>query len=391
MRVKAERRVAIETNLAVIFRGRPEEVAPPTDPDYQADWVSVALHHRMLPLVARALRAGDRLSEWPDGLRSALVQAAREATLVEPFRAEEIRRVVAALVAAGVRPLLIKGAALAYTHYPDPALRPRCDTDLLVDAAARSLVERVMRESGYAAVPGIAGRRVTYQAQYQQIDDRGVRHAWDVHWKITNTQLFADVLRYEELQSRARPVPALGDAARAPGDLDALLLACIHRVAHHNDDRDLLWLYDIHLIAGAMSLDGFDTLEQLAAQKRLRAVCARGLSLARDRFGTEVPAALLGRMTGADREASAQFVGGRMRRVDVLIADLRALPGWRARLELLREHLLPPASYMLERYALSSRALLPALYAHRILAGARGWFATITREAGEDGSRRDRS
>jgi len=46
-------------------------------------------------------------------------------------RVVELREVLAALAGAGLPVLLLKGAALAYTLYPEPHLRDRSDTDLL--------------------------------------------------------------------------------------------------------------------------------------------------------------------------------------------------------------------------------------------------------------------
>ena len=68
----------------------------------------------------------------PAGARDEIARLAREEALIEPFRREEVVRVLAALAAAGVPALVFKGTALAYTRYPDPALRPRLDTDLFI-------------------------------------------------------------------------------------------------------------------------------------------------------------------------------------------------------------------------------------------------------------------
>jgi hypothetical protein len=62
-----------------------------------------------------------------------------------------------------------------------------------------------------------------------------------------------------------------------------------------------------------------------------------------------------------------------VRKVDILASDLKALPGWRQRLRLLREHVFPPAGYIRRRYAVSSPLALPALYAHRFVTGAFKW------------------
>ena len=58
---------------------------------------------------------------------------------------------------------------------------------------------------------------------------------------------------------------------------------------------------------------------------------------------------------------------GKMRR---LLIEVRSLPRWRDRITLLGEHLFPPAGYMLEKYAVTSRASLPMLYLQRGIHGA---------------------
>jgi hypothetical protein len=61
--------------------------------------------------------------------------------------------------------------------------------------------------------------------------------------------------------------------------------------------------------------------------------------------------------------------------MDVLMADLRALGSWTHRWQLVKEHVFPPAQYMRDVYAPSSRAPLSFLYARRALVGARKWLS----------------
>ncbi len=79
------------------------------------------------------------------------------------------------------------------------------------------------------------------------------------------------------------------------------------------------------------------------------------------------------------QQPSAIYLDDGLRKVDILMSDLRCLPSWRARLRLLREHLFPPAAFMLASYAVSNRPALPFLYAHRILGGAARWFRPLSR------------
>ena len=50
--------------------------------------------------------------------------------------------------------------------------------------------------------------------------------------------------------------------------MDALFVACVHRVAHHDDAIDLLWLWDIHLLASRLSADPEFSLASLEAGTR---------------------------------------------------------------------------------------------------------------------------
>lgn len=60
--------------------------------------------------------------------------------------------------------------------------------------------------------------------------------------------------------------------------------------------------------------------------------------------------------------------------VDVLWSDVSALPGWRARASLVREHLFPPVAYMRSHYTSWPATALPLAYLQRIVLGAPKWF-----------------
>ena len=81
------------------------------------------------------------------------------------------RSVVDALAAAGVPALITKGTALAYTVYPQPWLRPRTDTDLLVrheDVPAASLA---LQACGYTRSDALStGELVSHQYAFERTD-----------------------------------------------------------------------------------------------------------------------------------------------------------------------------------------------------------------------------
>ena len=100
-----------------------------------------------------------------------------------------------------------------------------------------------------------------------------------------------------------------------------------------------------------------------------------GIALAVERFATRVPAGLSAAPSAEEHGAlTSVYLNGDVRKVDLLAADLRALPDWRSRLRLIREHLFPPADYIFAVSGRSHPALLPALYLRRIVRGSLAWF-----------------
>jgi hypothetical protein len=335
--------------------------------------IEAARHHRVHLLMADSL-SPDEQHETPAS--AALVAALRTAAIVDAVRERELRRLLAVLSRAGIEALLLKGAGLAYTVYASPHLRPRADLDLLIAPEGRADADRLLTGDGWTRAAEPVFMLGAAQQHYERRTAGAPTEHLDLHWKISNARVFGDAIGFDELLARAVPVPVLGAGARTLSGVDALFVACVHRVAHHEDALDLLWLWDIHLLASRLSPVEIERFIQLAADKRMRSVCARGLALAGECFHT--PGA--GRLVAAlqrgrsDGEPSARFVGGGLRMVDVVRADLEATPTWHARARLVCEHVFPARAYMRSAYARWPAALLPLAYAHRIVRGAPKWF-----------------
>lgn len=343
--------------LCALLRGSPDSAAHVP----RGEIVAAAREHRVHLLLAGRLPGPDLTADL------------RDAAALDVAREVELRRVIGALASAGVRAVLIKGAALAQTHYPRPELRPRMDTDLMIPVEARERTARVLASLGYARPTETDGDLCVSQIHFERADAASVRHPLDVHWRISNVLAFADILSYDDLARDAVALPRLGAHALGPSTAHSLLLACLHRVAHHRDSPHLLWLYDIHLLANALDDRGRERLIAIAESRRVRAVCAASLQRAADAFGGRAGdlATRLAPPAGTT-EPTAAFLGDRLRQVDVLTADIRALDGWSKRWQLVREHVFPAREYMFARYG--TRRPLPWLYLQRIVLGAPKWF-----------------
>jgi len=291
----------------------------------------------------------------------------------ELVRAHEIAQVLDSLAARQVCPILLKGAALAYTIYPSPSMRPRVDTDLLIARDQIAVTRDVLAARGYVEPTMSSGEFVFGQFQMAKVDGWGVEHVFDIHWRISSQSLFASVLTYDELYTHAIIVPALGDQARAAGFDHALLLACVHPVMHHRNTERMIWFRDIDLLVRRMSDEQLHRFAQLALDRGMARICAHQLSIAAEQFHSPVPSAVMRLLRSASStEPAAIYLRANRRWHHELLWNVRNLPGWRDRARLLREVLFPSPQYMLDTYHLGSGGLvlLPALYAHRCAHGA---------------------
>lgn len=333
---------------------------------------AAARRHRMHLLLAASLSPEERGT--PGG--KSLLRDLTIAAALDAWHEEIVRELLDDLGSSGMACLVIKGAGLAFTIYPAPHLRPRDDIDVMVARDLRDKTGDVLAVHGWTQPPEPDSDLSDSQRHYEKRGPGGVIHHLDLHWKIANPRLFADALTFEELEPRAIPVTRLGRFARMPGFADALFVACLHRVAHHADAVDLLWLWDIHLLLERLSEDDRECFVTLAERGGMRAVCARSLELVSDLFGTRGAAETAARFRASECQApaelSAQFLGG-ISRATILRTDLATLSFFE-RLRLISDHLFPPVPYMRARYPGWARILLPLAYADRIVRGAPKWF-----------------
>lgn len=334
--------------------------------DVSAFW-ELARLEGVLPVAVQRLSAA--MPVPPDVVREARDHEAR--ALVDE---RDLRTVLDEFDRRHVRVLVIKGAALAHSLYERPGLRPRVDSDLLI---ARDDVERthaLFRDEGARYVPHVTGEYVMSQFHYVRTDRAGCEHAYDIHWRVVNPTPFASAFDFDVVWQRSRPLPALGATARGPSLPDALLIACVHRAAHHAAEGPLLWLLDVYLLAESMSAEDRSAFLGSARSGGLTAIASHALLEAASFFrGSSAVSIAAELREDADRtsEPTAAYLADRTR-LQETVGDLRVLP-WRARARFVRELAFPPAHYMRHVYAAGRPGPLPVLYARRLLTGIVRW------------------
>jgi len=363
------------TLLASLIRGESPAAMPSTSEG--ADRLRLLAERQgVMPLAAERL---GKLPAAPRAIVAAFDTAAKCQAAADLVREVELRHLLVAFAEAGVRAIVMKGAQLAYSHYPRPDLRPRLDTDFLVAADGRRAAEQRLLDLGYDAVPQVTGDLVMYQAIYVRRRAGVPVHVVDLHWRLANPQRFGSVLTCEDLFESAVRIPTLAESAEGLSNAHALLVACIHPVAHHAHAPRLIWHYDIHLVASRLTSAEWTAFAAHATDRGVGSVCRRSLELAVHWFGTSVPDRVFSQLSvpTARDAATAAYLSPSRRQIDDAVWDFQTLSTWGARWRLVRQHLFPPPRYMRDVYAPLSHAPLPVLYAKRAFLGARRWFARI--------------
>jgi len=274
---------------------------------------------------------------------------ARQALAAAIVRDRELDAIVDSFNNASLSTVVLKGAALGRTVYASPAMRPRCDADLLIRASDVSRAAPLLTSLGYRIEPNGVGEQVIRQQLWRRVDNSGVQHDVDLHWAISNRPRFARLFVFDDLFARG---VAFGDRqhVRAIGLVDALRHAAIHLAGHHDGEERLIWLYDIHLLAERLGDEQVAELKRGFVAQEVSAALNAARALFED--GANVPAGLP-RQSTIHRAAS----------------DIRWTHGVRARIALLSQHLFPSADHVLRKYGSKHRAVLPLLYARRAGSG----------------------
>ena len=288
--------------------------------------------------------------------------------------------------AAGLEIIVLKGPVLAEQVYPDPALRPFSDLDLLVRSAHRFRMDAALRELGHRRVADEHSWDfdVAYDGATLYETPGGVRI--DLHWVLLTEPRFVWNAGEAEVWERSTPITVAGAAARGLGREDLVLYLSAHLAVHHTL-AGLLRYHDLARVLRheAAALDWAALLTR-AGRWRVRRALFFALVGARALFEAPVPPAILAalRPRGPRARLLAALVRGdderRLVRLEHLVTVLLIDRG-RDVGGALGRALWPSAGWMRARYGIAAGSA-PALYrahARRLGGVVRGAAAALVR------------
>ena len=224
-----------------------------------------------------------------------LLNIARQETALELARMIGIRQLLDCLAGAGIPVLLLKGSALAYWLYDNPAQRSRCDLDILVaDITSAKRAVTALAQLGYLQSIETVEDSAEFEVALERTSRGGLLHRVDLHWRVLNHARLAEGLDFAHLDAVAINIPALECGARGLGIVHALLHALLHRITNMpsgQHDR-LIWLYDIHLLVQRCTVEEWNEFVHQCASLACAMPCLDGLRATRAVFGTPLPDAV---------------------------------------------------------------------------------------------------
>lgn len=218
----------------------------------------------------------------------------------------EIERVVAALTQAGVDFIWLKGAALAYTIYANPACRLRGDLDLWIPLEHLPLATALLAALGYHLHvteyrPDALARLVG--GEQQMVSDSSVLTLIELQWPALRGEWVRRTAAVDHagIWRRRRPALIGQQAGWTMTGEDTLIHLCFHQAINHQFGSPWLRnLLDIHLLTQQGGLD-WSQVAARAVAWRLAAVVWTTLDLTQRLLGATIPASVMEALAPARR------------------------------------------------------------------------------------------
>jgi Uncharacterised nucleotidyltransferase len=358
--------------LLALLSGAPHPT-PHVSPDEWSQLITTLKAHWVLPLLYwHAGHVSDMMRpprEVMDELRGSF-QWSRIRTL---YMDRQLQQLTAAFREAGVRMIVLKGPALARMVYPDSALRPGSDLDILVKPADMQQSRVLLEHLGYTCDARKFGRDVealNHHEEYTSSKEGQQFRSIELHWKLIRVGILQEN-DVEILFDNAMQVSTDSSTFEALHPVDALIHRALNNAFMHDSDMRLIWIYDILMLARSLK----DPEEWLLLQERSVAWRARlaievALTLARVWYGLLLPDGYADFSTwpapSAEELDAWNRITCRLRRLDYMIgANLPHGATLLGRLWMTIRLIVPPRAVVVKSYPVPYTWLFPLSYMRR--------------------------
>ncbi len=356
------------------------ERVPPFDWDSfsSSDWntlIQMAHQEGMGPLLYWKLSRSGRFSSLPESARNFLraLYAGAWAQNHKIFRELEILSRL--FHQAGIQTVVLKGACLALTVYPDIGLRPMGDLDILVPASQLPEAVRIAKSRGYVeaepeAAPGLRDL-LNHEVCLQRIDSPSV--VLEIHHSLVADKTFSYAVPVDWFWEQTEPLDGSSqmrfeNLLMLTPTAQTLYAACHAMLQHGGQNTPLRWYYDLDRLI--RHYDGrMDWKLLLLQAKKFEWGSALDAALSQTcaYFDTPVPDLVRADLAeGSDRHRELVALKQSHPETHILLERQTLLSlNWNGRFRLALALLIPTPAYMRWRYKLKNSWSLPVYYLFR--------------------------
>ena len=263
---------------------------------HDSDWDNLALlaqERRAAGLVLRALATASARGNVPAPALMQLDAAQQWHALYALKQMAAIKRLMLVLDEAGFKPVVLKGFGLAHASYPDPALRPLRDVDLLLTAEEAARAQAVLiANPHYRVAPWAGSYGVEYNHQLPEIQDIDYELTIEIHHRINARNWSQEPLLLDMIRSEAIDLKIMGIAVAVPSHLSNFLHLVEHATLHHAFENGPLILADLHYLVTRHPMDWQQVRAEATRMGLLRSLQLL-FALAQDLGASWVPAGLI--------------------------------------------------------------------------------------------------
>ena len=270
-------------------------LAPEASLDEWSRLLTFLRAHWIIPLLYRIIGSLPSECRPPETITNEM----RQDFLVSVVRSLHMERQLGEIITAfseqSVRALVLRGPALAFSLYPDPAMRPSGDLDLLVMPEQVIQARGILESLGYRC---LAKRFETSRDFFREEcfihqenpgNNSPVDLHW-VHWELHPFYMGSKEAEIQDLFQRGWEVetPTLTFETLHP--IDYLIHSAIHLVMIHKNEMRLSWIYDTALLARYLQVpNDWKRLQERSVAWRARLPLEQCLKMAQVWAGLVLP------------------------------------------------------------------------------------------------------
>jgi hypothetical protein len=216
-----------------------------------------------------------------------------------------LQRLLARFAETGTPVVVLKGMALARRLYPELALRPISDIDLLVRPEDLAQWEPALRAEGFAPELSKSEPLSKHVLRFREMQFRNARNQMiEAHLAVSRYPAYRQAFAPRAIWANACPLPDAPGRALALAPDDELAFLCLHYAVQHRIGR-LIWLTDVAELARRIpDQQAWDALVSRLAGRGVVAPVAVTLAHAHALLDAPIPASTLARLRDAALEPS---------------------------------------------------------------------------------------